>query len=70
MKVHMVYFIEDYKGIKYTYKIYKSEIVDKVGKINVSKKSNVSTICLISCKNGTNDKQIVYLGKLLSIDNY
>ena len=59
-----------YKGNKYTYKIYKSEIVDKVGKININKKSNVSNICLISCKNGTNDKQIVYLGELIDISSY
>lgn len=59
-----------YKGNKYTYKIYKNEIVDKVGKINVNKKSNVSTICLISCKNGTNDKQIVYLGELINTTTY
>lgn len=59
-----------YKNKKYVYKIYKSEIVDKVGKININKKSNVSTICLISCKNGTNDKQIVYLGELINIIDY
>ena len=59
-----------YKGKKYQYSIYKNEIVDKVGTIKISKDSNASNIVLISCKNGTKDKQIVYLGKLVSINNY
>lgn len=59
-----------YLGIRYTYKIYKSEIVDKVGNIKVTKDKNVSNIVLITCKNGTNDKQIVYIGRLITTDNY
>ena len=59
-----------YKGYKYTYKIYKSEVVNKVGQIKINKKSNVSNIVLISCKNGTNDKQVVYLGELIKKDKY
>lgn len=59
-----------YKGKKYEYSIYKSEIVDKIGTIKVKKDSSVSNIVLISCKNGTKDKQIVYLGKLISVNNY
>ena len=59
-----------YKGKKYQYGIYKSEIVDKVGTIKIKKDSSISNIVLISCKNGTKDKQIVYLGKLISIKDY
>ena len=59
-----------YKGKKYQYSIYKSEIVDKVGTIKIKKDSSISNIVLISCKNGTKDKQIVYLGKLISIKDY
>ena len=59
-----------YKGKKYEYTIYKSEIVDKVGTIKIKKDSSVSNIVLISCKNGTKDKQIVYIGKLTAVNNY
>ena len=59
-----------YKGNKYTYSIYKSEIVDKVGTIRINKDNSVSNIVLISCKNGTKDKQIVYVGRLISIEQY
>ena len=59
-----------YNGIKYIYKIYKYEIVDKVGNIKVNKKSNKTTIALISCKNGTKDKQIIYLGELINKVEY
>ena len=59
-----------YKGIKYTYKIYKYEIVDKVGSINVSKDKNSSNLVLISCKNGTDDKQIVYVARLINKEYY
>ena len=59
-----------YKGIKYTYKVYKKEIVDKVGSINISKDKNSSNLILISCKNGTNDKQIVYVLKQINKEYY
>lgn len=59
-----------YKGIKYTYKVYKNEIVNKIGSIKITKKSNVSNLILISCKNGTNDKQIVYISKLINKEEY
>ena len=59
-----------YLGNKYTYKIYKSEVVDKIGEIRITKNGTVSNIVLISCKNGTKDKQIVYLGSLISINTY
>lgn len=59
-----------YLGIKYTYKIYKYDIVDKVGNIQVTKDRTVSNVVLISCKNGTNDKQIVFIGRLVSTNKY
>ncbi len=59
-----------YKGIKFTYKVYKKEIVDKVGSINISKDKNSSNLILISCKNGTNDKQIVYVLKQINKEYY
>ena len=59
-----------YKGTKYTYKVYKKEIVDKIGSINISKDKNSSNLILISCKNGTNDKQIVYVLKQINREYY
>jgi len=59
-----------YNGIKYTYEINKSEIVNKIGNIKVSKEKSKSSIVLISCKNGTNDKQIVYIGYLINKESY
>jgi LPXTG-site transpeptidase (sortase) family protein len=59
-----------YQGIKYVYEVYKIDIVDKVGTIKINKDSGESNLILISCKNGTKDKQIVYLLKCVSKINY
>ena len=59
-----------YQGIKYVYEVYKIDIVDKVGTIKINKDSRESNLILISCKNGTKDKQIVYLLKCVSKINY
>ena len=59
-----------YNGIKYIYEVYDQEVVDKIGTIKVNKNKQVSNLILISCKNGTNDKQIVYKLKLINKESY
>jgi LPXTG-site transpeptidase (sortase) family protein len=55
-----------YQGNKYEYEIYKSEIVDKTGKISINIDDSKNNLILITCKKGTNDKQIVYLARLVN----
>ena len=59
-----------YQGIKYIYQVYKIDIVDKIGIIKVNKNSNYDNLILISCKNGTKDKQIVYMLKCIAKEAY
>ena len=59
-----------YQGIKYIYQVYKIDIVDKIGTIKVNKNSNYDNLILISCKNGTKDKQIVYMLKCIAKEAY
>ena len=59
-----------YLGIKYIYQVYKIDIVDKIGTVKVNKNSNYDNLILISCKNGTKDKQIVYMLKCIAKEAY
>ena len=59
-----------YKGYKYIYEVYNIEIVDKIGTIKVKRNKSYNNLILISCKNGTNDKQIVYQLKLINKEAY
>ena len=59
-----------YKHKKYSYKIASSYIVDKIGSIDLYRDITRNTITLITCKNGSIDKQIVYVGYLHKIESY
>lgn len=59
-----------YKGYKYTYEISHMYDADKNGTITVHRDNKETVIVLISCKKGTSDKQIVYIGNLKSKGNY
>ena len=59
-----------YNGYKYIYEYSYSYDVDKVGKVEIVRDINKSTITLITCK--TNDKkiQVVYIGYLIDKVKY
>lgn len=52
-----------YNGKIYNYKFVKIYDIEKTGKANIKKYSNVSTLTLITCRHNTN-KQIVLIGNL------
>ena len=58
-----------YNGFKYRYKIDKFYDVNKTGKVSIKRESKTS-ITLITCKKGTNDKQVVYIGYLVDKQAY
>lgn len=58
-----------YNGFKYRYKIDKFYDVNKTGKVSI-KRENKTSITLITCKKGTNDKQVVYIGYLVDKQAY
>ena len=59
-----------YNGYKYIYKINNYYIVDKTGKVNINRNKNKNTITLITCKNNTDTKQIVYIGYMINKEIY
>ena len=59
-----------YNGYKYIYKINNYYIVDKTGKVNIKRNKNKNTITLITCKNNTDTKQIVYIGYMINKEIY
>lgn len=58
-----------YNGFKYRYKIDKFYDVNKTGKVSIKRESKTS-ITLITCKKGANDKQVVYIGYLVDKQAY
>ena len=58
-----------YNGFKYRYKIDKFYDVNKTGKVSLIREYKTS-ITLITCKKGTNDKQVVYIGYLVDKQAY
>ena len=59
-----------YNGYKYTYKINNYYIVNKTGKINISRDKTKNTITLITCKNNSDTEQIVYIGYMIDREVY
>ena len=59
-----------YNGYKYIYQIDNYYVVDKTGKVNIHRDKTKNTITLITCKNNTEDKQIVYIGYLINKEIY
>lgn len=57
-----------YKGIKYMYKVSNRYEIEKNGTVEL-KQTNMSDITLITCIRGTN-KQVVYVGNLVSEEDY
>ena len=59
-----------YQGYKYIYEVDNYYEVDKTGYVNIHRNKTKNTITLITCKNDSDDKQIVYIGYLISKEAY
>ena len=59
-----------YNGYRYEYRIDNYYEVEKTGKVNIHRDKTQNTITLITCKNNTTDKQIVYIGYLTDKEIY
>lgn len=59
-----------YQNIKYQYKIVNIYQVKKTGEVTIYRDSSKSNLTLITCTNGTNDKQSVYILELQSKQTY
>lgn len=53
-----------YNKEKYTYKLIEVYEVEKTGKVNIHRNPNLTTLALITCSK-TNNKQVVYIAKLI-----
>ena len=58
------------KNKKYIYKYFYYYEVDKTGSINIIRDLNKTTITLITCKNNSNNKQLVFIGYLIDVIDY
>lgn len=59
-----------YQNKKYIYKYSHYYEVNKTGSINIIRDLNKTTITLITCKNNSNDKQLVFIGYLIDVVDY
>lgn len=59
-----------YYNYKYTYQISNIYEEEKDGSIVIHKDNNKTIIALITCKKGTKDKQLVYIGNLINKETY
>lgn len=59
-----------YKGYKYTYKYNNSYEVDKNGKVQIVRDRYNNAITLITCKDNSDTKQVVYVGYLIEKTEY
>ena len=59
-----------YKNKKYIFKYSHYYEVDKTGSINIIRDLNETTITLITCKNNSNNKQLVFIGYLIDVIDY
>ena len=59
-----------YNGYKHIYEYSHSYDVDKVGKVEIVRDINKSTITLITCKTNDKKKQVVYIGYLIDKVKY
>ena len=59
-----------YQNKKYIYKYSHYYEVNKIGSINIIRDLNKTTITLITCKNNSNDKQLVFIGYLEEVAEY
>lgn len=58
-----------YNGEKFNYKITNIYDVEKTGQVSITKKNNVNTLTLITCRHNTNN-QIVIIAELVSKEEY
>ena len=59
-----------YKNKKYIYYYSHYYEVNKTGNINIIRDLNKTTITLITCKDNSNNKQLVFIGYLVDVVNY
>lgn len=59
-----------YNGYKYIYEYSHSYDVNKVGRVEIVRDINKSTITLITCKTNDKKKQVVYIGYLIDKVKY
>lgn len=59
-----------YKHTKYSYKLVNSYKVEKNGKVRIKRNKNKTTLTLITCTNGSDHQQSVYIFELESKNNY
>ena len=59
-----------YKNVKYNYKLVKTYKVEKNGKVAVKRDKDKTTLTLITCTNGSDHQQSVYIFELDSTNNY
>lgn len=59
-----------YNGYKYIYKLDYSYETEKTGEINITRNRLVNTITLITCKDNSNDIQVVYIAYLVGKIEY
>ena len=59
-----------YQNKKYIYKYSYNYEVNKTGNINIIRDLNKTTITFITCKNNSNDKQLVFIGYLEEVVEY
>lgn len=59
-----------YNGYKYVYKYTNSYEVDKNGKVQIIRDKTNNAITLITCKDNSDTKQVVYVGYLIEKTEY
>lgn len=59
-----------YQNKKYIYRYSHCYEVNKTGNINIIRDLNKTTITLITCKNNSNNKQLVFIGYLIDVIDY
>jgi LPXTG-site transpeptidase (sortase) family protein len=59
-----------YNGKKYIYRIVNIYFVEKTGKVSIYRSFNATTLTLITCTQGSNTQQTVYIAELQSVEDY
>lgn len=59
-----------YLGIKYIYKLNNYYSIDKTMEANIVRDRTTNTLTLITCKDGSDDEQIIYIAYLISKEKY
>lgn len=59
-----------YQGTKYIYKLNNYYEIDKTGEANITRDKTTTTLTLITCKDNSDTKQVVYIAYLISTETY